>query len=262
MAAASLALGVADVVVTHQHYVKGPCTDAIAAGLVSIFKVCDVNNLVFTWIGSGIWASIPVIIFGIMCIHRGRSAMSSTWFEGFAFVSAFIFCPAMVVLSAIEVYKGANIYYWSPSIPLTQDDLIKAILPIIIAAIGFVMFIMCFIAITYQCCCTSKDLSQYGTMEAGRVTTMRPSSGSGVYGGVYSGGCGSCAASRPQVSQSPYSVGRPNSSAFQGSFFSPPAAQTGFSARPTTYNYFSNMNPSAFRSPAAPANPAYNFFSG
>jgi hypothetical protein len=232
LAAATLSLGIADVVVTYQNYMinKGCNT-------MSTATYCDPNNLVFTWVGVGIWASVPVFIFGIMAIRRGSKPLTkSSWFELFAFLCGFIFTPAMVVISAIEVYRGANVYYWTYTSPLTSDDLVKAIIPIVIAALGFIEHIMTAIAAWNICCCHGGPEPMYGSQVAygvapvPAVTTYdRP-----VYG----------MAPRTQITTSTQPM----------SFYNTRPAQT-------TYNYFSSMgNPTAYRS--AVPNSAYNFFRG
>lgn len=247
MAAATLSLGIADVVITYQNYMMNKnCKDMTTPAY------CDPNTLIWTWIGVGIWSSLPVFIFGIMAIRRGGKPFSkSSWFEFFAFLSAFIFTPAMVVISAIEVYKGSNVYYWNYMAPLTSDDLAKAIIPIVIAGVGFIEHAMTFIAICYICCCHAKGPEVvYGTTKigyAGQPAAIYPTYDRPVYG----------AAPRTQVACQQDC--RTNQPAFPGSFYS---SSSGFAPRPTTYNYFSNMGASAqqggFRSP--PPNQAYNFF--
>jgi len=150
LAAVTMSLGVADVIVTHHTYVMGwGCTPSSKSP-----AICDPNNLVWTWIGIGIWASIPVFIFGIFAIRKGSNPMTENcWFELLAFWSGFIFAPAMVVISSLEAYKGAGIYYWPYMAPLTADDLAKALIPISIAVVAFVEHIMCASALWDLCCC-------------------------------------------------------------------------------------------------------------
>jgi hypothetical protein len=248
LAAASLSLGIADVVITYQTYmVSKSCKDMTTPAM------CDPNNLVFTWVAVGIWSSIPVFIFGIMTIRKGSGQGSqSSWFELLAFLCAFIFTPAMIVLSAFEVYKGAGIYYWAFMTPLTSDDLVKAIIPIVIAVLGLIEHFMTFIAICNICCCNTGAGAVYGTS---KMTYGAPAVMHGTYDRpVYQ------AAPRAQVSCQ-QNCRTSQGPSFPGSFYS---GSSGFVARPTTYNYFNNMAPSAnqaaFR-PAAP-NSAYNFFRG
>jgi hypothetical protein len=245
LAAATLALGIADVVITYQNYMMGKnCQSSKTPAY------CDPNNLVYTWVGVGIWSSIPVFILGIMAIRRGSKPFSkSSWFELLVFLSAFIFTPAMVVISAIEVYMGIGVYYWD-SVPETSDDLTKLIIPIVIACLGFIEHVMTFIAICYICCChTGGPAVVYGTNNIGYggpppvVTTYdRP---------AYQ------VAPRTQVTcQQDYRSSQP---AFPGSFYS---SSSGFAPRPTTYNYFSNKSPSCNQGACRQSTPnsAYSFY--
>jgi len=152
LASATLALGVADVVMTYQTYMVGQQCNVTA--YQTKWAICDPNNLIWTWIGIAIWTSIPVFVFGILAIRKGSNPMlQNSWFELLAFVCTFIFIPAMVVISALEVYKGVNIYYWMYMSPLKADDLAKAIIPIVIACLGFIQFMMCCCAFLDVCCC-------------------------------------------------------------------------------------------------------------
>jgi len=155
LSAASLALGVADVVYTYQTYmVSKGCSSNTSP------NYCNPNVLVFTWIASGIWASLPIFIYGLMILQHSGAALSrkSTCFELFSFLCAFIFAPAMLVISAIEVWKGVGVFYWTAS-QLSSDDTVKAALPIAIAVLGFIEFLMCSIALYYGCCCRPHTMS-------------------------------------------------------------------------------------------------------
>lgn len=246
LAAASLALGVADVVLTHQTYmVDRKCADNQNQ------PECDKNNLVWTWVAVGIWASLPIFIFVILAIRLGKShnPVRSSWFEMFAFISAFIFAPAMIVLSAIQVYKGHDIYYWNAVDG--DDDLAKAIIPIVIAGLGLVEFLMCFIAIIYVCCCrnnySSTEVVTYRqpAIDVGQRTFVetRPAMPAITYGGGCQTGCNT-GFSNPAPRVTACSGPGRSCGGGGGVYYRSPAT-TGFSPRPTTYNYFANARPVA-----------------
>lgn len=211
-------------------------------------SICMTNNLVWTWVASGIWGSLPTFIFGILAIRLGKrsSPMGSSWFELFAFLSAFIFAPAMIVLSALEVWKGSGIYYWSydTSSSLTKDDLAKAIIPIVIAGLGLIEFLMAFIAIWNLCCCRREhgggemvtyqkqqvDVGQRTFVQAARPIT---------YGECQTG----CA---PRVPAPRINSCQPCGGGGGNGVYYRPATTTGFSPRPTTYNYFANSRQNAY----------------
>lgn len=238
LSAASLALGVADVVVTYQKYMAELCpTNAGTAP-------CDSNVLIFTWIGVGIWGSLTPFILGIMSIRRASNpSRKSTWWEMFAFLSTFIFTPAMIALSAVELWKGWSVYYWSHQTPLTSDDYVKFALPVAIGGLAFLEHIMAFIVVGYVCGCCDSDFERDEIvvpppamgprMVAGRPGAIVPQRAAIV--GCRSGGCG----------QSNYPA--PN---FSGSFYS-----SALPVRPTTYNHFTKLN-----SPYGSPNSAYNFY--
>jgi len=241
LAAASLALGVADVVLTYQTYIADMCKDG------NTISKCDQNNLAWTWVASGIWGSLPVFIFGIMAIRLGKSNQPSrsSWFDLFAFISAFIFAPAMIVLSALEVYDGATIYYWSAFDGM--DDLAKAIIPIVIAGLGLVEFLMAFIAFAKVCWCkqeyaTEQYITTQQRVDVGQRTFVQAStpaitSGYGDYQTNYAPRVPSPRVTTTYGGQATYGGLAPPSG--NGVYYRPPTT-TGFSASPTTYNYFAN----------------------
>ena len=244
LAAASLALGVADVVLTYQTYmVDMGCRDNPSSS-----AQCDINNLVWSWIAVGIWASLPIFIFGIMAIRLGKrnNPSRSSWFDLFAFISTFIFAPAMIAISVAQVVKGRKIYYWT-SID-GSDDLAKAIIPIVIAGLGAIELLMSFIAYSYLCCCrhevSSNEVVTYNRqqVDVGQrtfVQTSRPA--------IQSCG-GDCQTNFTPRIQTPRvtSCGPCGSGgAGGGGVYYRPATTTGFAPRPTTYNYFSNVRPVA-----------------
>lgn len=243
LAAASLALGVADVVLTYQTYmVDQDCRNN--GGLAP----CFVNNLVWTWVASGIWASLPIFILGIMAIRLGkrRQPTRSSWFDLFAFISTFIFAPAMIVLSALEVFYGSGVYYWTATDG--SDDLAKAIIPIVIAGLGLVELLMTFIAFVQVCCCRQQYVAEQV------ITTQRVDYGQRTYvqsnvpaitGGCYSGDCQTNFAPRVPSPRITTTYGGPTAAPSGNAVYYRPPTTTGFSPRPTTYNYFANNRPNA-----------------
>jgi len=264
LAAATCALGVADVVLTYQTYmVTRGCLNSPGPG------ICDPNTLVFTWVGVGIWASIPVFMLAITSIRNSNHVGRHGCWEFLAFVSAFIFTPAMVILSAIEAFKGAGVYYWPYMSPLTMDDQAKAALPITIAVVGFIEHIMAAIALWSLCCCPSGHASTatYGmsTMEQAVMPLPAPAPA------MIRSSCNTC----PQQNYTPRAQMFPASTScnscaqgpkFSGSFYS---GNAGLGGRPWSgVNNWSNMRPTSVINTAgqggwsAPIQPnsAYSFY--
>jgi hypothetical protein len=229
LAASSLALGVADVVVTYKTYM-----DAMNCKNFQSPVQCQTNNLVFTWVAVGIWGSLPVFIFGILAIYKGSRPMQQVnYFDFLAYLCAFIFTPAIVVLSAIEVYRGSGVYYW-PAVN-QSDDLVKAIIPIVISGLGLVEFIMCLTGMFYLCCNQASSM-MYGGGAMGQPV-MRPTTS-------------------PYIAQATYDRAyntQPIQKAVASSFYAaqaPPRCNS-------TYNQF-NTGPMACKQ--CSPNPAYNYF--
>jgi len=247
LAAASLALGVADVVVTYKTYMEGKdCNTYVTPNF------CDPNILVWTWVAVGIWGSLPVFIFGVLSIYKGSRPMQQVnFFDLFAFISTFIFSPAIVVLSSIEVYKGRGAYYWPAATELGQDDLIKAIIPIVIAGLGFIEFLMSLIAF-FSLCCNPTTAATTGQVYGGGFmdkTIIQSSKASNQYNG-YPQATYDRAYNTQPANQGFRASGGGQSSSFYAAQAPPRCA--------STYNQF-NTGPMQCNRQCAP-NPAYNYF--
>jgi len=253
---ASLALGVTDVILTYKNYMEDKkCKDS------STPDYCMPGNLVFTWIAVGIWASIPVFLFGLLCIYRKNATYQQCdWFQLLAYTSALLFTPAMTVISAIEVYKGRNIYYWTAT-NLDQDDLAKAIIPIVIAVLGFIEHVISLTTLLCLCCFSghvqarpqSSSAHVYGTslVDMGRTTVINTIQPTNRIQSV--------------STQVPYNICRPTANMAGGRFSCGPSYPSTFypssplpscPMRSSAGNQWTGLN----QCQAATPNPAYNFF--
>jgi hypothetical protein len=137
-------LGIIDVAVTYEVYsIGGGSSGCNINGVLSSAAICQPGNLVYTWIGVGIWASVP-----------------KKWFTMLAFVSAIIFAPVMVIVSAIEAAMANHVYYNNPP----YNDYEKLIIPVCIACIGFLEFIMTAILMIRMCFCTEDPIAKNSAM--------------------------------------------------------------------------------------------------
>jgi hypothetical protein len=158
LAAAALALGIANVVLTRQAY----CDPWEEAG--PVYCSGTKEPYIWTWVAPGIWAAVPIFLAGIfaMCISNDPA----NWTRCFAlmiFLSAIVFSPAMIVLSAMEVWRGGaatwNFYKLDSdlkegNIKVTDSPYqAKFALPLVIAILGGIMFIMTGIITMILCCC-------------------------------------------------------------------------------------------------------------
>jgi len=147
MAAISLSLGISNVVMTSQAYCD-PWMDMDPV-------YCSNTNepYVWTWVASGIWASAPIFIAGLyaMCLSMDPSRWTGM-FSLFIVLSAIVFSPAMIILSAIEVWRGHaskwNFYKLGDSVGegniMVEESPYQAkfALPLVITILGGIMFIM------------------------------------------------------------------------------------------------------------------------
>jgi len=158
MAAATLALGIANVVLTKQAYCE-PWQE-----MAPVYCSGTKEPYIWTWVAPGIWASIPIFLAGIfaMCISNDPAS----WTRCFAlmiFLSAIVFAPAMIVLSSMELWRGHaamwNFYKLENELKegniMVEDSPYQAkfALPLVIAILGGIMFIMTGVITLILCCC-------------------------------------------------------------------------------------------------------------
>lgn len=158
LAAATLSLGIADVVLTKEAYCSPWTTEA------PMYCSMTGEPYIWTWVASGIWASVPIFFAGLfaMCL----SSDPARWTRIFAlliFLSAIVFAPAMIVLSAIELWRGStseySFYTFGSTIgegtlmPAKNPYQAKFAIPLAIAIIGGVIFLMTAVVTLALCCC-------------------------------------------------------------------------------------------------------------
>lgn len=161
-AAAALSISVANVALTSQAYCD-PWTDASPV-------YCSNTNepYVWTWVASGIWASLPIFLSGLFAMALGKNPQAWTrWFTLLTVLSTIVFAPAMLILSAVEVWRGSasrwNFYKMDSSLAegniLIEDSPYQAkfALPLVIAILAGIMFVMTGL-ITLSICCCMKNL--------------------------------------------------------------------------------------------------------
>lgn len=161
-------------------------------------------------------------------------------------------------------------FYWTAG-QLPSDDTVKAALPIAIAVLGFIEFLLCSIALYYTCCCRPHHaVASTHHQQVLHTTTSNVYHPQPVTATYERPSCQPCAAR--QVAPPPQSSCQP--CAAKQSFYSAGGMGGGYSGgmgggfsggmgggysggggcsscpRPTTYNNYGHMAP----------NPAYNFY--
>jgi len=159
LAAATLSLGIADVVLTMQAY----CTPWMTGA--KYWCTTTGEPYIWVWVASGIWGSVPIFLAGIfaMCL----SSNPREWTRCFAlliFLSAIVFAPAMIVLNAIELWRGGAAQWTFYSMgngtlgagsimPMNNPYQAKFAIPLVIAILAGIMFLMTGIVTLNLCCC-------------------------------------------------------------------------------------------------------------
>jgi len=158
LAAATLSLGIANVVMTNQAY----CDPWMDADPVYCSNINE--PYVWTWVAPGIWASAPIFIAGLFAMCLGNDP--SKWARIFAvliFLSAIVFAPAMLILSSIEVWRGhaSTWNFYKLNDKLSEGNIwvedspyqAKFALPLVITILAGIMFIMTGLITLVLCCC-------------------------------------------------------------------------------------------------------------
>jgi hypothetical protein len=174
--AASLSLGIANVVLTKEAYCNPWMEDA------NTWCSSTKEPYIWTWVAPGIWGSVPIFLAGLfgMCLSSHPQGWSRM-FALFVFVSAIVFAPGMTVLSSIECWRGSaseyNFYMhhdgvkqgniWTPD----HDDPYQAkfALPLVIAILGGIEFLMTAL-VTLQFCCCGETLGIYMDSEVNVIS--------------------------------------------------------------------------------------------
>jgi len=171
LAASTLAMGTANVVLTSQAYCN-PWTDDDPVHCSNTKE-----PYVWTWVASGIWASAPIFLAGLfgMCLSNDPSR----WTRLFAlliFLSAIVFAPCMIILSSIEVWRGGastwNFYTLGSELMegniMVEDSPFQAkfALPLVITILGGIMFLMTGL-ITLVLCCCMQSMGGYLNQDSG-----------------------------------------------------------------------------------------------
>jgi hypothetical protein len=158
LAAATVAIGTANVVLTRQAYCD-PWT-----GNEPTFCSNTQEPYIWTWVAPGIWASTPIFLAGLfaMCLSNDPSRWTRL-FAVFIFLSCIIFSPAIIILSSIEVWRGhaSTWNFYKLGNDLSEGNIMvedspyhtKFALPLVITILAGIMFIMTGLITFILCCC-------------------------------------------------------------------------------------------------------------
>jgi len=157
LAAATIALTVADLILTDQFY-------CINGGQGPYCSYTNNNEPYWpVWVSSGIWAGFPVFITGLVAICGATSAERQGCFRFLLLLSALVFTPAIVILTSIELWAGGSWKYTLYSLsngvqsgtitPPTNPYQAKFALPLVVAILGGIMWLMTMWLFLTICCC-------------------------------------------------------------------------------------------------------------
>jgi len=156
LAAATVGLGVADIVLTSQYYCQ--------SGAGNTYCSNTGEPYVWVWVASGIWGGLPIFFTGLYCICYATDPARARFLSLLFLLSAFVFSVAIAVLSAVEVWRG-NSSQWSfyslgngtlsPGNiqPATNPYQAKFAIPVAVAVLGAILHFFTFWITISMCCC-------------------------------------------------------------------------------------------------------------
>jgi len=160
LAAATLSLSVADIILTDQYY----CVNG-GQGPFCLFTN-DVTTYWSVWVASGIWGSVPVFLTGLLAICSGNG-LKQQWLDFFIMISAIVFTPAIVILTSVELWRGNQGFSLYSAgngglavgtvTPPNNPYQAKFALPLVVTILGFLMFVMTFWVTCCTCFCSSSS---------------------------------------------------------------------------------------------------------
>lgn len=145
LAAASLAIAVANTVFTYINFEDCPPVPTTAPAIIGT-SMCPED---FVYISSGIWGSIPVFILGILTLRIAKTTGLRQIYTILLLTSALLFTPAMIIINALEIAVGNNVWYTlsgsgigNTAASSTTEAPIKFGLPLVIALLALVEMII------------------------------------------------------------------------------------------------------------------------
>jgi hypothetical protein len=159
LAAATLSLSVADIILTIQYY----CINGGEGPYCPMTN--DKEPYWPIWVASGIWGSAPVFLTGLLAICSGEDHIKQRWLSFFVLISAIVFTPAIVILTSVEIWRGSASKYSLYSLgsggvqpgiitPASNPYVAKFALPLVVVILGGIMHLMTFWVMCCQCFCS------------------------------------------------------------------------------------------------------------
>jgi len=179
LAAVTLALGIADVIMTIQNY----CTPWVSTSPVWCSSTGE--PYIWTWVASGIWGSVPIFLAGVFAMCVSANPFSYTRiFALLTILSALVFAPAIIVLTSVELWRGGAAQYMfygmsngalvaANILPSYNPYQAKFAIPLVIVILAGIMFLMTGI-VTLNLCCCMESLGIYMPPVAEVAAPVRP----------------------------------------------------------------------------------------
>jgi len=147
LASATVALGVADLILTTQFYCNGQDYSATYCSNTG-------EPYVWVWVASGVWGGVPIFFTALFLVCSGTSSLHLRYVTLCVMLSAIVFSPAIIILTAIELWRGSTstwYFYNFASGGLSAGNIqpngtnpwqAKFAIPLSTAILGGLMFIM------------------------------------------------------------------------------------------------------------------------
>jgi len=158
LAAATVALAVADVILTSQFYCVGQ-------DYSKTYCWSTGEPYVWVWVASGIWGGIPIFFTGIYLMTVGADAVKLRYAMLMIMLSAFVFAPDIIILTAVELAKGSAstwTFYSFGNGSLAKGNIqpsgtnpweAKFAIPLTVTILACLMFLITLWIVLRACCC-------------------------------------------------------------------------------------------------------------
>jgi len=178
LSVAAIALGVADVVLTNQFYCSGQSYSSTYCSTTG-------EPYVWVWVAVGIWAGLPIFFTGLYLLCSASNPGHWRYVSLTVMLSALVFSPALAILSAIELWRGATaswtFYTFTNGLGAgsimpsgTNPWQAKFAIPLAVGILGVLIFIKTgWMTLTFWCCSGDQGISKTVVVQQSPVVVQQ-----------------------------------------------------------------------------------------
>lgn len=171
-------LGIVDLGWTAGNYASVNCDAALDWDPMLEYP-CDHADLVWTWVSAPVWASLFVVVTGIIGTRFSRFSTDNLRFHRDLFTVMCVLCcllwgPAIIIICSLECYNQLDLFYYvDASSTLQVEDAAKLALPILCILITFFWWLVAIAGVCVGCCCAPIADDEYDTYPRVHTSSRR-----------------------------------------------------------------------------------------